>query len=29
MFGGISGAVSGGLVVLADGFLRIEWVYCT
>ncbi len=28
MFGGISEAVSGDLVVLANGFLCIEWVYC-
>lgn len=29
MFGGISGAVSGDLVVLVDGFVSMEWVYCT
>ena len=29
MFGGISGADFGSLVVLMDSFLCIEWVYCT
>ena len=29
MFGGISGAVFGGLVVLVDGFVSMECVYCT
>ena len=28
-FVGISGAFYSDLVVLADGFLGMEWVYCT
>lgn len=27
-FVGISGAFSGGLVVLVNGFVSMEWVYC-